>query len=119
MTKLIRGISSIHGAGGSGGGGDGGGSDQGGGSDGSGPSGAVVERGGGAGGIRTGRGNMGVGGGGECDEAPRDLTSMLVYVYSVYVAGGARPRSRACANVRLHSSTRRQCQLDQLGLRPQ
>jgi hypothetical protein len=80
---------------------------------------AVVERGGGAGGIRTGRGNMGVGGGGECDEAPRDLTSMLVYVYSVYVAGGARPRSRACANVRLHSSTRRQCQLDQLGLRPQ
>ena len=40
MTKLIRGISSIHGAGGSGGGGDGGGGDQGGGSDGSGPSGA-------------------------------------------------------------------------------
>lgn len=24
----------------------------------------------------TGRGNMGVGGGGECDEAPRDLTSI-------------------------------------------
>ena len=45
----------------------------------------------------TGRGNMGVGGGGECDEAPRDLTSMLVYVY--YVAGGRRPRSRARANV--------------------
>jgi len=79
----------------------------------------VVQRGGGAGGTRTGRGNMGVGGGGECDEAPRDLTSMLVYVYSVYVAGGPRPRSRACANVRLHSSTRRQFQLDQLGLRPQ